>query len=308
MIGQSGQPIQNQEVTEFLQNALGRVSTVAETSALKRLGFEAHTWKSLVFGCNIETADWSQWWYATTQSGVCRENPAHGQVASGPWTKTFISLESWSHHTVCWTNAAQFLTEKGLILKQDDKLTCSTDSEITLHCAFSRRAVARAFARVMFFQQHNAWVCFLFESLQREVPPGYSRANLSQVVSCDKAAWARLATLGIPTREATDGTFPLEDALLVLKGDPSIVLYLAPVAKPVQSSSAGPSRPVPWNSAKAPTWPGQGEVSRSALLTTPLQAVHTLARWSHATGVRKDYTSALNLSANRHSLCSNISD
>jgi hypothetical protein len=43
MIGQSGQPIQNQEVTEFLQNALGRVSTVAETSALKRLGFEAHT-------------------------------------------------------------------------------------------------------------------------------------------------------------------------------------------------------------------------------------------------------------------------
>ena len=34
--------------------------------------------------------------------------------------------------------------EKGsLILKNDDKMTCSTDSEIKLHYAFSRRAVAQ---------------------------------------------------------------------------------------------------------------------------------------------------------------------
>ena len=44
VIGQPGQAIQNQDVTDFLQRALARVPTLAETSALKRLGFEAHTY------------------------------------------------------------------------------------------------------------------------------------------------------------------------------------------------------------------------------------------------------------------------
>ena len=76
----------------------------------------------------------------------------------------------------------------------------------------------------MTFQQHSAWVNFLFESLHREVPPGYSKAGLSQVVSCEKAACARLATLNITTREAADGSFPLGEALLGLKGDPATLL------------------------------------------------------------------------------------
>ena len=117
-------------------------------------------------------------------------------------------------------------------------MTCATDSEIQLHYAYSRRAVALTVARVMSFQQHSSWVTFLFESLHREVPQGYSRANLSQVVSCDKAAWARLATLNVSTREAADGTFPLGIALLNLKGDPSITLHLAPLARPTPAPSA----------------------------------------------------------------------
>ena len=56
--------------------------------------------------------------------------------------------------------------EKGsLILKQDDKMTCATDSEIKLHYAFNRRAVALAFARVMSFQQYCAW------EIQQGKPP-----------------------------------------------------------------------------------------------------------------------------------------
>ena len=118
--------------------------------------------------------------------------------------------------------------------------------------------MALAFARVMSFQQHSAWVTFLFESLHREVPQGYSRANLTQVVSCDKAAWARLATLNVATREAPDGTFPLGVALLGLKGDPSIALHLAPLAKPVQTSASAPSRPSPYQ-PQAPRQHGKGK-------------------------------------------------
>eukprot|EP00435_Cladocopium_sp_Y103_P067691 s116_g30.t1 len=43
-VGQPGQPIQNAEVDAFLQRALGRAGTLAESSSLKRLTFEAHTY------------------------------------------------------------------------------------------------------------------------------------------------------------------------------------------------------------------------------------------------------------------------
>eukprot|EP00435_Cladocopium_sp_Y103_P066865 s116_g29.t1 len=147
------------------------------------------------------------------------------------------------------TSKSRELTlEKGsLVLKNDDKMVCSTDSEIKLHYAFTRRAVALAFARIMTFQQHSAWETFLFESLHREVPPGYAKANLSQVVSCDKAAWARLATLNVAVREAADGTFPLGEGLLNLRTDPAISLYLAPLAKPVHTTSTSSTqRPGPY--------------------------------------------------------------
>ena len=154
-------------------------------------------------------------------------------------------------------------------MKNDDKMTCSTDSEIKLHYAFSRRAVALAFARVMTFQQHSAWVNFLFESLHREVPPGYSKAGLSQVVSCDKAAWARLATLNITTREAADGSFPLGEALLGLKGDPAIALYLAPLAKPLQHSSGSTTRPAPYPTTGPRPQTGKGTGKSSSKGKTP---------------------------------------
>ena len=175
-------------------------------------------------------------------------------------------------------------------------MTCATDSEIKLHYAFTRRAVSLAFARVMSFQQHSAWVNFLFESLHREVPPGYSKANLSQVVSCDKAAWARLATLNISTREAADGSFPLGDALLALKGDPSIALYLAPLAKPVQSSSAAPSRPAPYHAAGPKQSAGKGKGKSSGKGKAPPMPQELRGKY-HKTAANEPICFAFNTSA-----------
>ena len=271
VIGQPGQPIQNQDVTDFLQRALGRVPTLAETSALKRLGFEAHTYLVATLRQQIDQSDDSQprkvAFAERTQRMDRLRNELRGLEISGELEPSHGLLDKccamfdsnsvkWLEPSVCISRSMEvqgtpksreLTLEKGsLILKQDDKMTCATNSEIKLHYAFSRRAVALAFARVMSFQQHSAWVTFLFESLHREVPQGYNRANLSQVVSCDKAAWARLATLNISTREAADGTFPLGIALLNLKVDPSIALHLAPLAKPVQTSAPSAPRPAPY--------------------------------------------------------------
>ena len=294
VIGQPGQPIQNQDVTDFLQRALGRVPTLAETTALKRLGFEAHTFLVATLRQQIDQSDDTQprrvaFAERNQRMDSLRQDlrgieisgelePSHGLLDKCCAIYDSNSIK-WLEPSVCISRSMEvqgtpksreLTLEKGsLILKSDDKMTCATDSEIKLHYAFTRRAVSLAFARVMSFQQHSSWVNFLFESLRREVPPGYSKANLSQVVSCDKAAWARLATLNISTREAADGSFPLGDALLGLKGDPSIALYLAPLAKPVQSSSAAPSRPAPYHATgpKQNTGKGKGKATLNVLVS-----------------------------------------
>ena len=295
VIGQLGQPIQNQEVTDFLNRALGRAPTLAETSALKRLGFEAHTYLVATLRQQIDQGDETQprkvaFAERTQRMERLRQDlrgieiagelePSHGLL-----DKCCAMFDSnsvkWLEPSVCVSRSMEvqgtpksreLTLEKGsLILKNDDKMTCATDSEIKLHYALSRRAVALAFARVMTFQQHSAWVNFLFESLHREVPPGYSKASLSQVVSCDKAAWARLATLNITTREAADGTFPLGEALLGLKSDPAIALYLAPLAKPVQHASGSTTRPAPYAAAGPRPQAGKGKGKSGKGKTPPM--------------------------------------
>ena len=61
------------------------------------------------------------------------------------------------------------------------------------------------------------------------------------MLQCDTAAWQRLATTVTEVRPRADNSYPLGDALLNLRHDPSITLYLSPVAKP--QSPSMPSNP-----------------------------------------------------------------
>ena len=110
---------------------------------------------------------------------------------------------------------------------QDEKLSTVTDSELKLHFAFTRRAIALEFARVMSFDQRNEWETFLVEALHRESPPGYNKPSLAQVIQCDRAAWARLASTVNSVKQLIDGRHPAGEALLALRADPNITLYLA---------------------------------------------------------------------------------
>ena len=171
---QPGQPIQNQDVTDFLQRALGRVPTLAETSALKRLGFEAHTYLVATLRQQIDHSDDSQPCKVAFAERTQRMDRLHqdlrGLDISGEMEPAHVLLDKfcamfdsnsvkWLEPSVCISRSMEvqgtpksreLTLEKGsLILKQDDKMTCATDSEIKLHYAFNRRAVALAFARVM---------------------------------------------------------------------------------------------------------------------------------------------------------------
>ena len=278
IIGQPGQPILNQDVDDFITRVLGRAGTIAEASSVKRLTFEAHTYLVATLRQQVDHSEDTQprkvAFAERTQRMEALRADLRGVDIRGELEPAHALLDKtckmfddnsikWLEPSTCvsrsmevqgTTKARELTLEKGaLILKSDDKMSCPTDSEIKLHYAFTRRAVALAFARIMTFQQHSAWETFLFESLHNEVPPGYTRASLSQVVSCDKAAWARLATLNCQVREDDQGNFPLGEALLALRTDPSIALYLAPLAKPVQAvQSSSSARVSPYQPSTKP--------------------------------------------------------
>lgn len=138
--------------------------------------------------------------------------------------------------------ARELSLEKGtLVLKnQDEKLSSPTDSELKLHFAMTHRGISFEFARVMSYSQHCQWETFLVEALHRESPPGYTKPSLAQIIQCDKAAWSRLASTVESVRQRVDGSYPLGEALLALRGDPNIALFLKG-----KSKGTGGSPPMP---------------------------------------------------------------
>ena len=55
---------------------------------------------------------------------------------------------------------------------------------------------------------------------------------MAQLLQCDKAAFARLGTQVTNVRQREDGTYPFGEALLALRQDPNIALFLMPLVLP----------------------------------------------------------------------------
>ena len=277
-IGQPGQPIANTDVDSFLQSALGRDATLAETNATRRLAFEAQT---LVIVSLRQVVDQRDDTVPRKVGAAERETRMRalkaavvGIQVSGEHEPSHNLLDKvcamFEQNSVKYFEPCQCISrtaevqgttktkelafEHGALVVRDpsDKTAVPIDSEIKLHYAMIRRGLAFHFGRVMHHDQHMTWQTFLFDSLHREAPPGYSKPSLHKIIQCDKAAWGRLASLGVSVRQQADGTFPLGEALLQLRQDPSIVLHLSPLAKAKESSV----RPGPydvddrWNKGK----------------------------------------------------------
>ena len=166
------------------------------------------------------------------------------------------------------TKNRELTFERGsLVLKnQDEKLTSSTDSEIKVHYAMIRRGLAFQFARLMSHDQHCQWETFLFESLHRETPPGYVRPSLAQLLQCDKAAFGRLSSTLQDIRQNAARDYPLGIALLNLRFDPNITLYLAPLAKAAAPHNPGgvTLRSNPCDGGPGPKGKGKGKGKRTS--------------------------------------------
>ncbi len=119
-----------------------------------------------------------------------------------------------------------------VVRDKENKLLAPTSTEMQLFYALSRRGLALQFAELMSYVDHQRWVNFLFQALHKEVPPGYCRPSLHQIVMCDKAAWTKIAENCVDVRRAADGTYPLVQLFGQVMNDPTVTLHLSPLAKP----------------------------------------------------------------------------
>ena len=283
-VGQRGQPISSNEVDGFLRNALGRDPTLAENAHVRRLAFEAQTLLVASLRQVVDSKDDG----APKRIGAAEREtrmasiraelgglsisdeyePSHMLLEKACQiyeTNTLKYLEpsactSRSQEVQGSSKTKELVFEGGslTVRDKDDKLVAPTSSEIQFLQAMTRRGIAYKFARLMTYEQHNTWVNYLMQAMQREAPPGYNKPSLHQVMLCDKAAFTRLGSTMGTVRQAVDSSFPLGEKLLELRSDPSIALYLAPLARSQSAQPAG-TRSSPYSQTPRPAGAGNFE-------------------------------------------------
>ena len=265
--GQPGQPLVDATIDAFLQGALGRAPALNDAAAVKRAAFEAQTYLVATLRQNVERGDETPHKIAFAEGASRMEalkaavvgvsvsgehDPAHCLLDKACQmyesnTLKYLDLASCVSRTLeiqGTTKNRELTLERGsLVLRNaEDKVVAATDSEIKVHYAMIRRGLAFQFAKLMSHEQHCMWETFLFEALHRESPPGYNKPSLSQLLQCDKAAFGRLSSTLQDIRQTATGHYPLGAALLALRFDPHVTLYLSPLAKsagPVQTNPKG---------------------------------------------------------------------
>ena len=286
-VGQPGQPIQNLDVDNFLTLALGRAPTINEAACIKRAAFEAHTMMVATIRQSVDRSDdvpkkipfaervVRMRALETELAGISftgEHDPAHSVLDKACNIFESNTLK-YIDPASCISRALEIqggsknqeltLQKGSLVLKAvDDKLSCATDSEIKVHYAMVRRAISFQFAKIMSFAQHCEWENFLFEALHRDAPPGYSKPTLSQALMCDRAAFSRLSERATEVRQKADLTYPLGEALLALRSDPNIALYLSPLATRATSAPSyqqSTSRPQPYQQERPGKSKGKGK-------------------------------------------------
>ncbi|CAE7242947.1 unnamed protein product, partial [Symbiodinium sp. CCMP2456] len=122
--------------------------------------------------------------------------------------------------------------------------------------ALRRRGIAYAFARLISWARHEAYLASLFAYLTQPAQAGYRKVSLRQVLRADKLAFAKMAEAGEDIRADASGKLPLGEAVSNILKDYSLIVALLPLAD-VEGLS-GKGRPAKW-SRPGPYTPPSGK-------------------------------------------------
>ena len=95
--------------------------------------------------------------------------------------------------------------------------------------ALRRRGVAYAFARLISWDKHEAYVSSLFKYLMKPAQPGYRKVSLRQILRADKLAFSNMSEAGEDIRADASGVCPLDAMISPILQDYDLIVSLLPL-------------------------------------------------------------------------------
>ena len=263
------QPGQQDEtpLTAIITAALDRAPTVQELANIRRLWYESHAAVIQDMRCRTERTD---------SDGPKKLAPAEraarlvsqqarlaGIVIAGDLEPSFSLLDkvcqqfdldqlSYIGPEECSCRSQEIVgikrdhslklerDQQGNLKAKEDLWEAQSDvaSDYKLRQAFTRRSLAYDQANLILFSVSESWIAHLFVLLHKEVPAGYSKVSLAQLLNADRELYILMADrtrASIVPRLAN--VRPLDAAMIALMHSPEVAYLTLPL--PLSSGRKG---------------------------------------------------------------------
>ena len=135
--------------------------------------------------------------------------------------------------------------------------SCSTRYELELFQAMRRRALTFDLVGLCRYEIFNAYHSELLQHLQEELPPGYTKTSLVQILRADRSAFMHIAeTISTLKRDAA-GELPLERHPPIVLSRPAVTFHLLPLASAATAAKPLKNAPTKRKAEDSPDDPGR---------------------------------------------------
>eukprot|EP00434_Breviolum_minutum_P036682 symbB.v1.2.032515.t1/scaffold3913.1/size48432/3 len=105
-------------------------------------------------------------------------------------------------------------------------------NELQFQWAMQRRGFAYDQCRLINYETHETWLQILLNNLTKDVPVGFAKVGIEQLLRADKEVFTLMAQeLSGSLKARVDGTLPMDEKLKALVYDPRITQHLLPLPK-----------------------------------------------------------------------------
>ncbi|CAE7740635.1 unnamed protein product [Symbiodinium sp. CCMP2592] len=234
------------EFRAFSEDVLGLGASLGETSKLTRLHFEAATY--VVAQLKQQVARYRE--QRIRLSGLVIQGellPSHALVDAVAHMSETNCL-TWLAPSKCTKRDQELKVgpkEKSRVLTvldnsvtvtaQPDKLIAEHSTPLQLQWCMQRRGLAFDMNRIISWETHEKWVCYLLQCLTSDSIPGYSPVTVAQVVKADSEMFLLMSKEIKNVKASATGEMEADTLLDRLRTDPRITMHLLPLPKALSS-------------------------------------------------------------------------
>ena len=169
----------------------------------------------------------------------------------------------------------------GLVVKDNnDKHEIVLHSDLSVHQAMTRRALAMDIVGIATFNVVQRWHSRLFEMMAQTPAPGFSRPTQTQLLRADRQAFPRLSQMVTGRLKGSPaGVLPLDDAFDRLHADITVTYFMLPTSSsstdvPIKDPPRAPVSDGPYGKGKGKKGKGKGKSSPRTPMPVALIGMH----------------------------------